>query len=206
MRMGAVARPLVEVRPMSDCNDSNDSGGTCLSLVLIAFVLMVLLSGVGGAFVAVRLERSAREAEAAAEEAAAGAEADKVQPQPMAQNRSEAHGEQEKAVRDWIVDNANDPASVQFARWGPHNPKGNDDFLARLGVDVPKGVAVLRVRWREKNKVGALTLHDELFAVSESKVSRIGENHDGDDWIAAARAKVKKLSQDIKAAKDLPKW
>jgi hypothetical protein len=150
-------------------------------------VVLLVLCGGGGAVVTVHSYRAASEAEAAAEAAAA----EKGQPQATAENRFEAHGEQEKAVRDWIVDNANDPASVQFARWGPHNPKGNDDFLAPLGVDVPKGVAVLRVRWREKNKVGALTLHDELFAVSESKVSRIGENHEGDDWIAVARAKVK---------------
>jgi hypothetical protein len=84
---------------------------------------------------------------------------------------------EEELVRDHVLDNADDPASVEFDRWGPHDLKGH-----------PKRV---RARLRENNRAGAKELHDRIYWVDGNKIGiffggikvrDFDDNRRGDNW------------------------
>jgi hypothetical protein len=142
-------------------------------------------------------------------------------------------GEEEKTVRDFILDHANDAKSVQFVRWGPNDPKADlvplvgaaaleflffPEILEALNVDVGENsrrlqklagkgtVPVVRVRYRLTNKSGALQLQDTLFAVRGPDVAVLARNPSGDDWRAAIKEAIELLQRlkDALASKSLP--
>src|SRR5262245_20909664 len=113
-------------------------------------------------------------------------------------------GPEEKLVRAWILENADDPKSVAFASWGPHDLKAQVGMKAAHELviltpyagqvnairDALKGMgegplAAVRVRYRMKNKAGALELYDHLFAVGRGKAAAFNPNEYGDGWRAA---------------------
>src|SRR5438309_327843 len=65
---------------------------------------------------------------------------------------------EERLVLAYILDNANDPPSVEIAKWGPH---GLDDKLA---------VKFVRAKYRANNRNGAKELMEEQFVIEEGKV------------------------------------
>lgn len=122
---------------------------------------------------------------------------------------------EEQLVRRHILDRADDPSSVEFAQWGPHATKG--ELTARKvyshikwqdgdeGVDTP--AVLIRVVYREKNKLGALERHESVFQVEGGKltdyprflVTRNGRAvplsivpSAGDDWIERTKESVKR--------------
>jgi hypothetical protein len=104
----------------------------------------------------------------------------------------------ESVVRRYVLDNADDPASVEFDRWGPNDEEGRvagaiekrfqerglTGFgLAMQQMGFPPGSHTIRVRFRAKNRVGAKELVDMLYAVKDGKVVGTQINPFGDDWI-----------------------
>jgi hypothetical protein len=172
-----------------------------LSLALLAFVLLVFCGGAGGLLLWKWGSAPA---------------ADK------AEARSTPHGKEEEAVKKYILDHANDPKSVEFVTWGPHDLKGELAALAKevsrvsdelngvrlenekaqaktQNIHVPAAPGfpkakredtsgpILRVRWREKNKAGALEVYDSLFTVRDGKVIDATPQRNGDEWLVKMR-------------------
>lgn len=121
----------------------------------------------------------------------------------------------EALVKAYLLDVLDDPNSLKVARWGPHDLAckyrvvaydcvyldGNAFYDALLKLDEKGGpLPVVRLRFRAKNKAGALQLADLLFAVKGQKVVPLGEG--SDSWPArllkarAAHAELKKKFQE----------
>lgn len=118
--------------------------------------------------------------------------------------------ETEARVRQFILDNADDPESVQFASWGPHDLTGElrrltgqyiearrpreDDGFSTTGPSwydpaIRDSDYIVRVRFRTKNRLGALELLDTLCFLrnSEQGVAYIYPNPLGDQWLSRLR-------------------
>jgi hypothetical protein len=104
----------------------------------------------------------------------------------------------ESVVRAYVLDNADDPASVEFDRWGPDDTEGRlaaavaehgtaavvpFSFGPQAKAWFPPGSLVVRVRYREKNRFGAKMLVDELYSVKDRKVVFHMANFGGDQWL-----------------------
>jgi hypothetical protein len=171
-----------------------------LSLALLAFVLLVFCGGAGGLLLWKWGSAPAGD---------------------KAEARSTPHGKEEEAVKKYILDHANDPKSVEFVTWGPHDLKGELDALSKdisrtwgeidkvrredekarkdrgefviTGPTLPQvkqehvSGDILRVRWREKNKAGALEVYDSLFTVRNGKVIDATPQRNGDEWLVKMR-------------------
>jgi hypothetical protein len=96
--------------------------------------------------------------------------------------RSFARGAEERTVRDYVLDNAHDPKSVEFDRWGPHDLAGDLGLTEQLQAGTAPGEQVVRVRYRASNPSGAKQLHDELFVVRKGKAVGRFSNDAGDEW------------------------
>jgi hypothetical protein len=120
----------------------------------------------------------------------------------------DAAGSDEQKVRAWIIDHADDPKSVEFVSWGPHDLKGELRAMAekqRTGAGpfvffnpvrdmIEEADKVLRVRYRAKNRLGATQLYDSLVFMGEHEGATLGRgkvavmNNDlGDDWLQTMR-------------------
>jgi hypothetical protein len=118
----------------------------------------------------------------------------------VAEQRSSSRGKEESLVRKWVLETANDPSSVEFDRWGPHdlNVKYGTAYLLG-GVPVvladnqeARAVAfagdgkqpskIIRVRFREKNTKGAKQMKDWLIEIQGEKIVHVETNIAGDDW------------------------
>jgi hypothetical protein len=97
----------------------------------------------------------------------------------------------EAIVAKHIVDNANDPKSVEFAKWGPNllmsdlTPVQQKQFWSALATwkdgEQPKGF--VRVAYREKNVQGALELRDLIVLVlADGRVNMWTATEGGDQW------------------------
>jgi hypothetical protein len=106
---------------------------------------------------------------------------------PAASNLSESAAHQ--AVKDYILDNANDAKSVEFQRWGPDDLDGQlrGLFAAFKNVD-----QIVRVRFREKNEKGAFVLQDLLAYIHDGKVILTPENRMGDNWLEITKSQAPK--------------
>jgi hypothetical protein len=93
-----------------------------------------------------------------------------------------ALGAEERKVRDWIINNEDDPKSLEFASWGPHDLKG--------GLWGTVSVKTIRVRYRSKNLLGSLRLHDVLVYISDNGRIRAEDNYGGNDWMEIRDAKI----------------
>lgn len=120
----------------------------------------------------------------------------------------------EAAVRAYVLENADDPKSVEWVKWGPHDPKGavakaamlpllegaepshlnlnhrqvidRLDRLAGKQRRAGRGVsdyALVRVRYRLRNRAGAIELHDDIFVVGAGGAAVVGLNPHGDEWV-----------------------
>jgi hypothetical protein len=116
-----------------------------------------------------------------------------------AEARSEPRGREEEIVKNWVMEHADDPRSVAFAKWGPHDFKGvlyglEQEWRRKTGrawdthlAPAAPGNGVLRLRWREKNRLGALTLHDRIFYLKDGRVVHNRDNEkDEEAWLANA--------------------
>jgi hypothetical protein len=95
---------------------------------------------------------------------------------------------EESRVRAWVLDNAHDPESVRFDRWGPH--------LGPEGGEAPPGTTVVRVRYRALNRQGARELSDVLVGLQGDRVLWAVPNQAGDDW-REEHARAKKWAADF---------
>ncbi len=113
----------------------------------------------------------------------------------------------EAMVKASILDNAGDPDSVKFARWGPHDltcksalvPQDMDAMIWPLVPfqgfvkDGSGPCPLVRVRFRMKNDRGALAVVDLLFGLRKGKVVFAATNPYGDGWATRfAEKKAKK--------------
>jgi len=104
----------------------------------------------------------------------------------------------EVIVAKWILDHADDPGSVEFAKWG--TAKRNEyksvwDF---------KDARVVRALYREKNKAGALVRKDKLFHIDDkNELIHDEQNAAEDRWIEAGREWMETLKK-IKAGNSRP--
>jgi hypothetical protein len=135
----------------------------------------------------------------------------------------------EEAVRAYILDNAGDPESVEFSRWGPHDLAGalRESFRdARWVVVGPnrmligqpmvagnpilpvgffdKADEVYRVRARGKNGLGAKSLLDILVAVHDGKPYMATPNPYGDDWLERTAKAMEDSKKPVKYFGDDP--
>ncbi len=114
----------------------------------------------------------------------------------------------ETSVKAYILDNADDPDSVKFVKWGPHATRTEKQDLAwgpvkdnfsHLNTTLEKSleratdlaadkalwpVLVIRVRYRLRNNFGGLELHDTLFVAKGAAIIPIGDTQGGDTWAA----------------------
>jgi hypothetical protein len=106
---------------------------------------------------------------------------------PAASNLSESAAHQ--AVKDYILDNANDAKSVEFQRWGPDDLDGQLRGLLAAFKNVDQ---IVRVRFREKNEKGAFVLQDLLAYIQDGKVILTPTNKMGDNWIEIFKSQAPK--------------
>jgi hypothetical protein len=118
-----------------------------------------------------------------------------------AEARAKPKAAEEELVKEYVLTNADDPDSVEFARWGPHDlnselgirwPPFGNDFLPTKGV---------RVAYRANNEFGAKTLRDQIFFIQDGKVVWAIPNKSGDNWKEDWKAfeqLVKKMYEDFK--------
>jgi hypothetical protein len=124
-----------------------------------------------------------------------------------------------QAAKDYLLDNANDPKSVEFSRWGPDDLSGKTIAAYAKAKKVPfvngsllvgdlgipnggdifaKADQIVRVRYRAKNAAGALQLSDLLVGLKAGKVTGTLENSLGDEWLDKLTEKFTK-NQEKKA-------
>lgn len=108
----------------------------------------------------------------------------------------------EAQVAKFVRDNANDPGSVEFVRWGPNAKPGEwkafmgggyDPAYEIAGLPQPKNRPksyithdghVVRLIYREKNDAGALQIKDAVFFIeNDGRIRRVDNPH-GDGWLA----------------------
>jgi hypothetical protein len=126
---------------------------------------------------------------------------------------------QEAAVRAFILENVDDPKSVEFARWGPHDLGAklgaqrkhaflfNERRLIELlnyGLDrlkkkfdsLPdKPYPLVRVRFRLANRMGGRELVDAVFVVVGKTVLPFAAARDGDEWMADMKERIESLGR-----------
>jgi hypothetical protein len=99
-----------------------------------------------------------------------------------AEERSEPKTAEERLVKKYIVDHANDPDSLRFVKWGPHDPDRKlSATLPGKFTGLPDGYYV-RVCYRAKNHNGAMQFYDALVVVQGARVKGAVGNGYGDDW------------------------
>lgn len=67
-------------------------------------------------------------------------------------------------IKDWMQENANDPRSIEYVRWGEPT------------IWSPDGIHkcwTVVVRYRAKNSFGALTLNESTFYISHGKITAV---------------------------------
>jgi hypothetical protein len=107
----------------------------------------------------------------------------KGDPVNAAEQQSEPRTAAERLVRDYILDNADDPKSVAFASWGPHSLEG--EFA---------GASYVRARFRATNKHGATELFDRVYLLRDGKVAGAWANPFGENYLAQERQTQKMLA------------
>jgi hypothetical protein len=131
----------------------------------------------------------------------------------------EAQGNEQQIVKNFILDKADDPASVDFSEWGPpllvtlcktrHNnwfPFGGfqtqDVEAKRSANSNPKGDmlgeyesgVVIYLKWRMKNKLGAKVRREGVFLVQDGKVTSALPVADGVTDVADAVGELDQIA------------
>ena len=100
---------------------------------------------------------------------------------------------EEVVVAKWILDHADDPGSVEFAKWGPNakpgeykHPVHSDEggFIPKMTLGTSPN-HIVRVVYREKNRAGALVRRDRIIHLHESgkTAAESPDNPNGDGWL-----------------------
>ena len=80
---------------------------------------------------------------------------------------------EEELVKAFVIGSANDPKSVEFAKWGPHRQ-----------VAARQDHTLVRVQFRMQNEAGVRQVYDWLVHVERGKAGPgFFPNLWGDDWI-----------------------
>jgi hypothetical protein len=124
-----------------------------------------------------------------------------AQPVPLVEKRKEPRLPEEKIAKDWLIEKANDPSSIECDQWGPH------DLVGELGArwppaavwpdapvpeDTRKPAQLLRVVFRGKNPFGAKVMHDWILILSDGKIRAVETNLYGDEWKEQAKEGIAK--------------
>jgi hypothetical protein len=112
----------------------------------------------------------------------------------------------EARAKKFILDNEDDPKSVQFVSFGPNDAKGElhaltaklhvDERMELFNTDVllfQRTNRVARVRYRSSNGHGGIELRDELVHLDDDGHGTAVGNPYGDAWLEFYR---KRFSQD----------
>jgi hypothetical protein len=104
----------------------------------------------------------------------------------------------ERLVKKHVLENEDDPASVQFALFDTWNALDDPEVIDSVqegGLFSPQEMAEIkkqgwgyvRVRYRANNRNGALQLLDTIYFVSNEQVSWFDSNKSGDQWVGQVK-------------------
>lgn len=105
---------------------------------------------------------------------------------------------EEEVARKYILDTANDPASVEFVAWGPHLEN------ARLLLAI-ESMRLIRVKYRAKNAAGAKEFFDDYVLMRDGKAVAKDKSVSVDNSVDAQKHLRELLAESAKAIEDSTK-